>query len=475
MSAHGKGDDIQRPVILSAKTSFADSNNPQRERAEARLNEQASSFPEDSALLSPEESRQLLHELRVHQIELEMQNDELRMSEAALDAARERYFDLYDLAPVGYCTINEQGMIRQANLSAAQLFGMTRSALIRQPLTRRIFKEDQDIYYLHRRQLKERGAPCSFELRMVKEDGTPFWIALSMTVGQDVEGTFELRAILSDINLRKQSDAELARLQQDLVAKNAELVRARMVAEKANQAKSDFLSSMSHELRTPLHAILGFSQLLEMGPPKPTAEQGQSIDQILRAGWHLLELINEILDLTVIEAGKIVLKMEPFFLPEVIRECETMIAPMAQQYNIGITFPMEQTACFILADRMRVKQVIINLLSNAIKYNKEGGTVTVYSSEASATRIRIRVQDSGMGLTPDKLSQLFQPFNRLGQEANAIRGTGIGLVVCKRLIESMNGAIGVESVVGQGSEFWVELDLSTAPQSVAFAGEVSET
>ncbi len=475
MSAHGGTGGAKRPVTPSAKTRVAESGAAQRERAEAYLHEHASSFPEDSVSLSPEESRHLVHELRVHQIELEMQNDELRVSEAALDAARERYFDLYDLAPVGYCTISEQGLIKQANLNAAKLFGMTRSALIKQPLTRRILKEDQDTYYLHRRQLTEHGAPCSFELRMVKEDGTPLWIALSMTIGQDIEGTVELRAILSDINMRKQSDAELARLQRDLLGKNAELVRARMVAEKASQAKSDFLSSMSHELRTPLHAILGFSQLLEMGPPPPTPEQGQSIDQILKAGWHLLELINEILDLAVIEAGKIVLTMEPLSLPELIRECETMVAPMAQQYDIGIAFPPEQADCFILADRMRVKQVIINLLSNAIKYNSAGGTVTVYSSAVSATRIRIRVQDSGMGLTPDKLAQLFQPFNRLGQEANAIRGTGIGLVVCKRLVELMNGAIGVESVVGQGSVFWIELNLSAELRHLASADESGGT
>lgn len=475
MNGRGKTGGAKKALALSAQTPIGDPGATQRERAEMRLSEHISSFPEDSVPLSPEETSHLLHELRVHQIELEMQNDELRVSEAALDAARERYFDLYDLAPVGYCTIGEQGLIKQANLNAAKLFGVTRNALIKQPLTRRILKEDQDIYYLHRKRLVERDAPCSFELRMIREDGSPRWIALTMTAGRDIEGALELRAVLSDINDRKQSEAVLAQLQQDLVGKNAELVRARKVADKANQAKSDFLSSMSHELRTPLHAILGFSQLLEMGPPRPTVEQGQSIDQILKAGWHLLELINEILDLAVIEAGKIVLTMEPISLPELIRECETMVMPMAQQYDISIAFPADQPACFVLADRTRLKQVIINLLSNAIKYNSAGGLVTVRSNAASATRIRVRVQDSGAGLAPDKLSQLFQPFNRLGQEANATRGTGIGLVVCKRLIELMHGAIGVESVVGQGSVFWIELNLSAAPPHVRSTNEIEGT
>ncbi len=186
-------------------------------------------------------------------------------------------------------------------------------------------------------------------------------------------------------------------------------------------------------------------------------------------------MINEILDLAVIEAGKIVLTMEPISLPELIRECETMVMPMAQQYDISIAFPADQPACFVLADRTRLKQVIINLLSNAIKYNSAGGLVTVRSNAASATRIRVRVQDSGAGLAPDKLSQLFQPFNRLGQEANATRGTGIGLVVCKRLIELMHGAIGVESVVGQGSVFWIELNLSAAPPHVRSTNEIEGT
>ena len=443
----------------------------QRQRAEARLREHVRLFPEESAMLSGAETAHLLHELRVHQIELEMQNEELRVSEAALDAARERYFDLYDLAPIGYCTVNEQGLIKQANLKAATLFGMARSALIKQHLTRRIMKEDQDIYYLHRKKLMESGEPISFELRVVKEDSAPFWILLNMTIGQDAEGTLELRVVLNDIEERKKAEAEGEQLQRELLSKNIELEQARNTAEKANQAKSEFLSSMSHELRTPLHAILGFGQLLENGSPPPTANQKQNILQILKAGWHLLELINEILDLAVIESGRVVMRMEPVCLPEIIDECDTMVVPLALQHGIKIVVLPGQVFTFIEADRIRVKQVLINLFSNAIKYNRAGGSVTVSWSKVTATRIRIRMQDTGAGLTPDKLSQLFQPFNRLGQENESVRGTGIGLVVCKRLIELMNGTIGAESVVGQGSLFWVELSLMEAPAPVIEAGE----
>ncbi len=221
---------------------------------------------------------------------------------------------------------------------------------------------------------------------------------------------------------------------------------------------------MSHELRTPLSAILGFAQLMETGSPLPTPSQKRSIDQILQAGWYLLELINEILDLALIESGKLSLSLEPSALADVLRECEAMIGPQAQKRDISVTFPQLEIPYFVKADRTRVKQVLINLLSNAIKYNVVGGRVVVDCNETTPGRIRICVMDTGAGLSSEKLAQLFQPFNRLGQEANVEEGTGIGLVVCKRLIDLMGGAIGAESTVGKGSGFWIELNLSAEPQ-----------
>src|SRR5436309_3492010 len=242
------------------------------------------------------------------------------------------------------------------------------------------------------------------------------------------------------------------------------LTLAKCAADKANLTKSEFHSSMSHEMRSSLNAILGFAQLMESDATPATASQKASIDEILRAGWYLLELINEILDLAQIESGKLSLSPEPMSLEEVMVECQAMIEPQALQHDIHMTFPQFDVPCFVAADRTRLKQVLINLLSNATKYNKAGGTVVVDLSGSTPKRIRINVRDTGAGLPAEKLAQLFQPFNRLGQEHDAEQGTGIGLVMSKRLVELMGGVIGVESSVGLGSVFWCDLGAVDGPQ-----------
>jgi signal transduction histidine kinase/CheY-like chemotaxis protein len=265
--------------------------------------------------------------------------------------------------------------------------------------------------------------------------------------------------IFSDVTDRKRAETDRQFLDQILQTKNAELERATEVAEKANLAKSDFLSSMSHELRTPLTAILGFAQLMETSKPPPTEPQKRSLDQIVKAGWYLLDLINEILDMAIIESGKLALTMETVSLSSLMLECQAMIEPLALKREIGVHFEKQGSDCFVHADRTRLKQAIINIMSNAVKYNTPGGKVQVTSKSVGGRRLRISVEDTGEGLSPEKIDQLFQPFNRLGQEINTEPGTGIGLVVTKQLVELMGGSIGVESTMGTGSVFWIELNL----------------
>lgn len=298
-----------------------------------------------------------------------------------------------------------------------------------------------------------------YELTYICKDGSRFPAIVSVTALRGPTAIIGYLLIGTDNSARKRVESELR--------------EAMAIADKANRAKSDFLSGMSHELRTPLNAILGFTQLLESGSPVPTPTQKRSIDQILKAGWYLLELINEILDLALIESGKVTLSNEPVSLAEVLEECRAMVEPQARSRGIAMSFPVIASPLFITADRTRLKQVFINLLFNAIKYNQPHGTVTVDTARVAGGAVRVSVTDTGVGLGAEQLSQLFQPFNRLGREGGAEEGTGMGLVVTKRLVGLMGGEVGVASALGEGSVFWVEFAATGAPQFAAAAPDHS--
>jgi signal transduction histidine kinase/ActR/RegA family two-component response regulator len=290
----------------------------------------------------------------------------------------------------------------------------------------------------------------SYELTYIRKDGSRFPAVVSITALRDDDGRIIGYLLIgTDNSVRKLVESKLN--------------EAMAAAEKANRAKTDFLSSMSHELRTPLNAILGFAQLMESGTPPPTPSQKRNLEQILKAGWYLLELINEVLDLALIESGTVTLSHEPVSLGEVLLECRAMIEPQAQKRGIRMTFPRFELAQYVNADRTRFKQVLINLLFNAVKYNRPQGSVTVDCAPGLPGSIRVSVRDTGAGLAPEQLAQLFQPFNRLGKEAGTEEGTGIGLVVTQRLMALMGGTMGADSAVGVGSVFWVELGLAKAP------------
>ena len=347
--------------------------------------------------------------------------------------------------------LDSGGRVVSWNSGAQRIKGYSADEIVGQHFSR--FYPPQDIARgAPQHDLDAAAAGGRFEVEgwRVSKDGSTFWANVVFTAIRDPAGNARGFAKLTrDLTERRQVEETLT--------------KAKGAAEKANQAKSEFLSSMSHELRSPLNAILGFAQLMESDATPATPSQKASIDQILRAGWYLLELINEILDLAQIESGKLSLSVEPASLADVILECQAMIEPQAQGRKIRMTFPQFDVPCFVQADRMRLKQVLINLLSNAIKYNQMGGTVVVDCVASTAGRVRINVRDTGAGLPSEKVAQLFQPFNRLGQEHGAEQGTGIGLVMSKRLVELMGGVLGVDSTVGVGSVFWCELGVAAAP------------
>jgi PAS domain S-box-containing protein len=356
-------------------------------------------------------------------------------------------------------TTDPAGIITDLNKQMEALTGCTRDELIGAPF-KGCFTDPVRAEAAIKRVLVEKKV-TDYELTARAPDGRETVVSYNATTFHDrqrnLKGVF---AAARDVTEQK-------RLHQALQETNAELQHAKFVAEKANLAKSDFLSSMSHELRSPLNAILGFAQLLDAGEPPPSAVQKSSVGQILHAGWYLLELINEILDLSVVESGKLSLSPEPVSITEVMLECREMMQPQADARNITLAFPALSAPTYVRADRTRLKQVLVNLLSNGIKYNNDHGSVSVTVSARPKNFIRIHVIDTGPGLSAQKIAQLFQPFNRLGQEGGAVEGTGIGLVMSKRLVELMGGTVGVESRTGNGSEFWFDLAADYAPPPVA--------
>ena len=354
-------------------------------------------------------------------------------------------------------TTDPSGIITDVNKQMEALTGCTRDELIGAPF-KNYFTDPERAEAGIKLVLSEKKV-TNYELTARARDGKKTVVSYNATTFYDrdrkLQGVF---AAARDVTERKRFD-------QVLQEKNVELESAKAAAEKANLAKSDFLSSMSHELRSPLNAILGFAQLMESDSPPPTPSQKASIDQILQAGWYLLELINEILDLAQIESGKLSLSLEPMSLAEVMLECQAMIEPQAQKRGIqhDLSPVRHPLLCRRRSDPGEAGSHQPSFQRDQIQPTRRERSSWTCSAERRK-RIRISVKDTGAGLPPEKLAQLFQPFNRLGQEASAEEGTGIGLVVSKRLVELMGGEIGVESTVGVGSVFWFELNSAAEPQ-----------
>lgn len=385
-------------------------------------------------------------------VEGELEHVELRASRIQNHSMGSRLSAVINTVVDGIITIDAHGIVETMNPAAERIFGYSATEVIGRNvkiLMPEPYHSAHDGYlnnYLDTGKHKIIGS--GREVIGRRKDGSTFPMELAVSE-MPVRAEVKFTGIVRDISARK--------------AIEAERLAAITEADRANRAKSEFLSSMSHELRTPLNSILGFAQVLENSRKYPLVDkQKEYVRQILKSGQHLLDLINDVLDLSRVEAGKLSLSIEPITLPHLVEECLTIVRGQADQQGITLVVPVAAMSFTVRADRMRLKQVLLNLLSNAIKYNRPRGKVTLTATRTDSDHVRIVVEDTGPGIPEAQWGNLFKPFNRLGAETSEIEGTGIGLTISQRLINAMDGTIGFSSVAGQGSSFWIEIP-ATAP------------
>jgi PAS domain S-box-containing protein len=399
---------------------------------------------ENLEALSPEETRRTLQDLRVHQIELEMQNEELRRAQAELDATRARYFDLYDLAPVGYATVNEKGLILETNLTAATLLGVVRNTLAKQPFHRFILKEDQDLYYLHCKQLVATHAaspgqaaePEACELRMVKEDGTPFWGHLAVTAAQDTNGAPVYRVVMSDITERKQAEAELLESEQRGRRLNEQILNMVMV--------------LSHDIRGPLVAIASILKLLLRGTyGKLDQSPANTVQDLLSRCARLLGTAEDYLGKAAMVGGSIEMEREVLDLRQDI--IDAVLEELADEITNN-EFVIDNRLGAIPAGSIRIcanktwlKAVYRNLFTNAIKYGGKGRTIS-FGFEERESHFRLNVYNSGRPIAEEDREKIFDRFERIDPlEGPTPDGVGLGLCLCKEIILEHGGEIWCEA------------------------------
>lgn len=369
------------------------------------------------------------------------------------------YGQLLDTAPDAMVVVDPAGSIKFVNLQTENMFGYMRAELVGQPIDILIPERFRARHFQHVARFfaapTSRPMGSGVQLFGRRKNGSELPIEVSLSPLQSERG-MTVSASIRDITDRKQHEAS-GRLEAERHA--AELREARAVAEAASAAKSEFLSSMSHELRTPLNAILGFAQLLVRDQREPlSARHKQRVEHILKGGEHLLRLINDILDLSRIEAGAVSVSTEPVSVADVLDEVERTLQPLAVRQNVALRRrPLPPGIPLVSADRTRFIQIVMNLGSNAVKYNRPLGTVTFEVSTPDPEHVRILLEDTGIGIPQDKQASIFQPFQRAGQETGPIEGTGIGLVITKRLAQLMQGDVEFQSEPGLGSKFWVTL------------------
>ena len=437
----------KRDMRRAGDAEPAQSGSARRQRAEEIFRERAAKSPVRLDALSAEETQLMLHELRVHQIELEMQNEELRRAQLELEAERAKYFDLYDLAPVGYCSVSRSGLILEANLTAAKLLGVARNMLFKRLISRFIVKEDQDIYYLMWKQLFETGAPQACELRMLKPDGTPIWVHLAATVARDAAGAPVLRVVLRDITERKQAE----------VAHN--LLEARFHESQKMEALGTFAGGVAHDFNNALAMIIGNVELARQDVGSGHAAL-VSLEEIGRAGRRAKDLVQQILAFGRREK----LERKATSLALVVVESARLVrATLPAIVSLSVVCEADTPA--VLADATQIKQILLNLCSNAlhavqdqVRPGKIEIRLCAYGLAQGAARVELRpgryacltVRDNGKGMDEATRSRIFEPF--FTTKASG-KGTGLGLSVVHGIVRAHEACMEVESTPGNGSEF----------------------
>ena len=369
----------------------------------------------------------------------------LRESQRELESAHHEKQLIMDNSQDVICTISEEGRFVTVSAACEQLWGYTPAELVGRPYIELVHPADREQTEAVAAQLLAGNKVTDFVNRYVCKDGQVVDVLWSVSWSEADRIVF---CVAHDVTERSRIEKALR--------------EAKDEADRANMAKSEFLSRMSHELRTPLNAILGFGQLLER--QSPTDAQRNRVGYILSAGRHLLNLINEVLDISRIEAGNLQLSVEPMSIADAVAEAVDLVRPLAADQDIDLSTSVDlDQDCFVRGDRQRFKQVLLNLLTNAIKYTPRGGRVTVAYAAAHDGNIRLTVRDTGRGIAADKLARLFTPFDRLGAEQSTVEGTGLGLALCQRLMHAMQGSIGVQSSIGNGSAFWIDLPAAESP------------
>ncbi|CAG0957807.1 MAG: PAS domain-containing sensor histidine kinase [Candidatus Methanoperedens sp.] len=554
---------------MKGEKTYSEKISDLRKRAEDALQGKR----EDISGLSITDARSLIHELQVHQIELEMQNEELQRAQRELEESRNRYSDLYDFAPVGYFTFDKNGLIIEVNLTAANKLGVERSFLIKKPFSLFISPGSKDVFYLYLRHVFRTNLKQACELKLVDKKGVSFDIQLESIPVQDGEGNSSYcRAVMSDITELKRTGeaiqdalayaesiidtiqeplvildsyqkvkkvnhafyktfkipiedtkdrslyelgnglwniprlkelleeiisrknqfkdfeveqdfpdigkkvmslnacrldragADMILLAMEDITERKKLIELGLENERlrsANKTRSEFLTIMSHELRTPLTAVIGYSIILR-GNTQGKLNQKQSffVDNILASGKHLLDLINNFLDLAKIEAGKLELVLEEIFVIEILNDILKLFKENAQEHNLIIEKEFDPELKSIKADRRAFKQILFNLMGNAIKFSKQEGGIVTVSAKREGDMVKISVSDKGIGIKEEELRRLFQKFEQLDSgTSRKYEGTGLGLAITKQLVELHGGKITVESKYGQGSTFTFSLPI----------------